>query len=514
MANERKERLIEQMLRERLGGHKPPDLSRSILDRLEGEGTGPQLRVVRGDRAAPRRSHMGAKPANWRSVAAAVALIGAVGIAAAAFLLNMPRHPQTPVAGGNGATKEQTKPGPSGQAVNDNPVRANQEPAPQQPDNEIAPYYETGPSRPSGDDAPEPKPEPKPGTEPGREPQPEKPREEVEAPQTPESARPPTEVPAAPAPKALVLATLLQATEGARLAFKRAEAARYEDWTADARIESGMWLRARKPVALAVGDARVYFDGEVMLAGDDATLRIEVAGDSVYIEAYGERVFTVARGDAAFTFTQAEVVAEKSGLRLNVSCLAGEVASGGATLTAGSSASLSEKGFGRPKAEGAKLRSHPLVHAVDTIFRLVRDDLDDEGAASRVYLGVVDKGVATGKGKQAFGVKLREPLTVRDNAYVRIRLRVRNSQGISIGVKGEENADWQYFQHHTNYVINDKWITLTVPLHELRSEGKGEGKDKPLFSGAIISAFQVISWDDKSTIEIDWIEFGIDPKWK
>lgn len=497
------------MLSER-AGHKPPDLSRRILDRLD-QPAQPAGRVI-----PMRVAHSGARPANWRSVAAAVALIGAVGIAAAAFLLNLPRGGNTPVAGGNSTNTQQHSPSPSGPGVDAKPGGTNQPATPQTPGEERIPQPEPLPSGPGPEETPDPNPEPKPEPRPEPEPAPEPPREEVETPPKPEPERPPTEVPIEPkpAPGRAVLATLLQATEGAKLAYRRSADDRYEDWTADTAIESGTWLRARKPVALAVGDARVYFDGEVMLAGDETTLRIELVADSVYVEAYNGRAFTVARGESAFTFTQAEVVAEKSGLRMNVSCLAGEAAANGTTLAAGHSASLNDKGFGKPKAEGAKLRSHPLVLAVDTIFRLVRDDLDDEGASSRVYMGTVEQGIATGKGKQAFGVTLREHLTVRDNAYVRIRLRVRNSQGISIGVKGEENADWQYFQHHTNYIANDKWVTLTVPLHALKSEGKSKDNEKQLFTGATISAFQVISWDDKSTIEIDWVEFGIDPKWK
>lgn len=493
------------MLAEKLGGRTPPDLSRRILDRLD-----QPARVI-----PLRAAHAGARPANWRSVAAAVALIGAVGVAAAVFLLNIPRGNDTPVAGGNTTNTPHQKPGPARPGADPKSGVTNQPATPQTPGKEPAPEPEPGPSVP-GKELPPPEPQPTPEPEPEPAPTPEPPREEVETPPRPEPERPPSEVPVEPKPEPakVVLARLLQATEGARLAYRRGVDDRYEDWTADTTIASGTWLRARKPVALAVGDARVYFDGELMLTGDEAALRIELVADSVYVEAYNGRAFTIARGEATFTFTQAEVVAEKSGLRMNVSCLAGEAQANGTTLVAGHSASLNDKGFSKPKAEGAKLRSHPLVLAVDTMFRLVRDDLDDEGAPGRVYMGAVEKGVATGKGKQAFGVTLREHLTVRDNAYVRIRLRVRNSQGISIGVKGEENTDWQYFQHHTNYIANDKWITLTVPLHELKSEGKSKGSEKHLFTGATISAFQVISWDDKSTIEIDWVEFGIDPKWK
>ncbi|MBK8206357.1 MAG: hypothetical protein IPK87_06095 [Planctomycetes bacterium] len=496
--SERKERLIEQMLSEKLGGKSPPDLSSRILQSLDQ----PAGRVL-----AARPLHAGARPASWRSVAASVALVGAVGIAAAVFLLNMPRNGTTPVADSNRSTKPAL------------PDQSDPKPVPQKPEPEMrAPEQQPEPDAPIPEmpkpvPEPQPKPEPEPEPAPAPQPGPEKPREDVENPPEPKPERPPTEAPVEPS-KAVVVAQMLQMTDGAKLAFKRNEADRWEEWTAETQVESGMFLRARKPVALSAGgNARVYFNGELRFTGDESALSIELFTEAVYVEAYApERTFTVSRGDASFNFREAEVVAEKSGLKLNVTCLGGEVSSGGVALAAGWSASLSEKGFAKPKEEGDKLRAHTLVIAVDTIFRLVRDELDDERGDGRIYLGVAENGIVTGTGKQCFGVTLTEPYSVRDNAYVRVRMRVRGSQGVSIGVKGDEAADWQYFQHHTNHILNDKWITLKVPLHDLKVEGKAD-KAKPLATGQAFTAFQVVLWDEKATIEIDWIEFGIDPKW-
>lgn len=496
--NERKERLIEQMLSEKLGGKSPPDLSSRILQSLDQ----PAGRVL-----AARPLHTGARPASWRSVAASVALVGAVGIAAAVFLLNMPRNGTTPVADTNHSTHP-------AQPDQTNPKPAPLKPEPEVPAPDPQPERETPiPELPNPEPQPQPEPEPEAEPEPAPQPVPEKPREDVENPPGPKPERPPTEAPAEPR-KAVIVAQMLQMTDGAKLAFKRNEADRWEEWTAETQVESGMFLRARKPVALSAGaNARVYFNGELRFSGDESALSIELFTESVYVEAYAlERTFTVSRGAASFNFREAEVVAEKSGLKLNVTCLGGEVASGGVALPAGWSASLSDKGFAKPKEEGDKLRAHALVIAVDTIFRLVRDELDDERGSGRIYWGDAENGIVTGTGKQGFGVTLHQPYSVRDNAYVRVRMRVRGSQGVSIGVKGDEAADWQYFQHHTNHILNDKWITLKVPLHELKVESKSD-KAKPLATGATFTAFQVVLWDEKATVEIDWIEFGIDPKW-
>ncbi len=482
------------MLSERLGGKPPPDLSSRILQALD-QPAGPVVPM--------RPVHAGARPASWRSVAASVALVGAVGIAAAVFLLNMPRNGTAPVADSNQAAQPRQ------------PELPDPNPAPPKPEPEApAPNQQPGPETPIPElPKPEPGPQPSPEADPSPQPAPEKPREEVENPPEPKPERPPTEAPVERR-KAVIVAQMLQMTDGARLAFKRNESDRWEDWSAEIRVESGMFLRARKPVALSAGgNARVYFNGELRFTGDERALSIELITEAVYVEAYAPlRTFTVSRGDARFTFREAEVVAEKSGLKLNVTCLGGEVATAGVALVAGWSASLSDKGFAKPKEEGRRLRAHSLVIAVDTIFRLVRDELDDERGSARIYWGAVESGIVTGSGKQAFGVTLAEPYSVRDNAYVRVRIRVRGSQGVSIGVKGDEAADWQYFQHHTNHILNDKWITLKVPLHDLKAEGKAD-KTKPLATGVAFTAFQVVLWDEKATVEIDWIEFGIDPKW-
>jgi hypothetical protein len=511
------DRLIHLLLRERLGGKQPPDLSRGIMDAIDAG------REPREHEPAPVQQLPLFRP--WMAIAASIAVVAAMGLAVSAWLLSDNDQPQP---GRQAGTPVQVIPSEQ--------ERANQAPLPPRPQQtpptrEPAPQPEPRvpdqvkqptpePERPQPE---QPKPEkdpvvqepPKPQPEPTPEqPQPEQPKPErdpvVEQPPKPEPEpeRPPTE---AEPPKPVRLGSVIYAEEKARLEFRNSSDAKWQDWAADSFVLSGMQLRARKPVAVELPDgARFYFDGEIALSGDDTSLEVSIEDESVYFDVYGSaRQFSVRRNDAVLRFRDAEVLAEKSGLRLQITCQGGEVSAGDETLKGGWSASLSEKGFSRARSQNGRLRSHPLVAAMDQVFTLLREELND---AARVYHGEVKQGIAGGSGKElAFGIELAKDVAVVERMYVRLRVRINgDSGGLSIGFGSGEETKWRYFQSHHEEVKAGEWVVLRVPLKRLMDDGD----KKKIWPGVMLHKFQVVLWDKTdASVEVDWFELGIEPEW-
>ncbi|MCB9932385.1 MAG: hypothetical protein H6841_03090 [Planctomycetes bacterium] len=516
------DRLIHLLLRERLGGNQPPDLSRGIMDAIDAS-RGPREHETAAVQPLPVF-----RP--WMAIAASIALVAAIGLAVSAWLLSDNPPPQQP--GGQAGKPVQVIPSEQ--------ERANQAPLPPKPE-QTQPPREPEPEPRVPDQVKQPTPQPEQPPEPPKpeppkpekdpvveeplkpqpEPQPEQPKPEQPKPEKdpvveqppkpePEPERPPTE---AEPPKPVRLGSVIYAEDKARLEFRNSPDAKWQDWAADSFVLSGMELRARKPVAVELPDgARFYFDGEIALSGDDKSLDVTIEDESVYFDVYGSaRQFSVRRNDAVLGFRDAEVLAEKAGLRLQITCLGGEVSVGDEILKGGWSASLSEKGFSRAKFQGAGARANPLVQRMDTTFTLLREELID---AARVYHGEVKEGVASGSGKElAFGIELAKDIAVVERMYVRLRVRINgDSGGLSIGFgsgSGEEGKR-RYFQSHHEEVKAGEWVVLRVPLKRLMDDGD----KKKIWPGVMLHKFQVVLWDKTdASVEVDWFELGIEPDW-
>lgn len=517
------DRLIHLLLRERLGGKQPPDLSRGIMDAIDA-GRGP-----REHEPAPVQQLPLFRP--WMAIAASVALVAAIGLAISAWLLS--DNPPAQQPGGQAGRPVQVIPSEQERAnqapLPKQPERAPQpprEPAPQpeprvpdqveqptpQPEQPQPPKPEPDPVKdPVVEQPPEPTPEPTP-----EQPQPEQPKPEkdpvVEQPPKPEPEpeRPPTE---AEPPKPVRLGSVIYTEDKARLEFRNAPDAKWQDWAADSFVLSGMQLRARKPVAVELPDgARFYFDGEIALSGDDKSLDVTIEDESVYFDVYGStRQFSVRRNDAVLRFRDAEVLAEKAGLRLQITCLGGEVSIGEETLKGGWSASLSEKGFSRARFQGAGARANPLVQRMDAAFTLLREELND-AAAKRVYQGECKDGVVRGSGEElAFGIELEKDLAVVERMYIRLRVRINgDGRGLSIGFGSGEEGKRRYFQSHHEEVKPGEWTVLRVPVAALMDDGE----KKKIWPGVMLHKFQVVLWDKTdASVEVDWFELGIEPEW-
>lgn len=565
----RRERVIERMLHERLGGDTPPDLSRRILANL-----GRPL----AREAAPGTVHVMPKTYHaqrlYWAAAAAIAVLSLVGFAVATFYLgsDLANRDSTGIAEGN---QRKATPAPKLQP---------QTPAPEAPKPDVrpapAPKSDVIPEKqPDHVNKPQPEPElpPKPEIEPKPAPGPtvEDPKPEVETPiptptpdeplpsgptvETPPPATPgetPGENPTKPehspteVPKAAVVSVgkVVNMADRAQLTFRRAVTEKWQDWAAETSVDTGMMLKARKPVTVQLTDgSRLHFDGEIALAGTATTIEVSIETESVYFEGYSSKSdVTLRRGDASVSFRDAEVVAERSGARLVVTCLGGEVTSGEATLQGGFQASLTGRGFGREKRLGTKLRSHALVESIDKGISLHRDELDGDSGA-KFECSKLENGLAIGKGKDAFCILPGRELLFSEGAYVRMRVRVRNSQGFSIGAGTGEDAGNRYFQHHVNLVANDKWVIVKVSLAQLMDETKDlpeppkdkpkvpkspkegqrdAGKDSPdgkdmrngfkgkhLWPGAKLMFMKIVMWNENAELDVDWIEWGIEPEW-
>ena len=513
------ERLIHLMLRESRGGQTPPDLSRQIMDSVSGRA--PVRRLP-----PPVSSTRGFSP--WLAAAASVALIAALVAGVFAYQGRNKPAPLTPESTTQPPAtadkpqlpkkREQTPESPE-------PAPQPQDPLPELPEAPL-PEQPEAPPVPETPDAPDDvveRPEPKdpevPETPESPEPDPDK-DPVVEQPEpAPQPETPPTEVPTQPSPPAK-LGSVLFAPDKSRLTWRAKANEKWSPW-ADGEVLSGMQFKSRGPVGLQLSDgARLYFDGELTLTGDSDTLTIALEDESVYVDCYGStREYTVQRRDMAVSFRDAEVVTERSGLRLQVSCLGGEVSVGEVTLQAGWTAALSASGFARPKFEGNKVRGGKLAAAMDTTFVLVREELD-EPAAKRVFVGEWADGVVTGKApgsikEAAFGIEFERPVTVAERAYVRMRIRVTGTEGFSLGFSTNQEGNWRYYQSHHNYITNDKWIVLRIPLSELVDEGDKEHGKKALAPGVKLTKFQIVLWKPEGAqIEIDWFELGVDPEWE
>ena len=524
----RKERLIHLLLRERLGGHTPPDLSRNIMDSLDADS-----RVGADGHVAPvRKLPPAPKPISpWMAVAAAIAVVAALTLGVSAWLLNR----DAPVEPTPTADDPKIIPSQQDRANReDTPFERPVLPQPNQPDPRPAPEPEPEkpddtvetPEPPKPEPEPEPEPvkpddtvetpePPNPEPEPEVKPEPVKPDDTVETPEPqPEPERPPTE---SDTPKEPVkLGTVLYVAEKGKLTYRLGEDEKWQDWVAGSAVLSGMHFKVKRPAAIELPDgARLYFDGEITVRGDDTTLEVDIADEQVYFDVYGsKREFTVRRNDAELSFRDAEVLAERSGLRLNVTCLGGEVSVGEVILKAGWSASLSEKGFSREKFEGARARFNPLVRNMDSAFVLMREELNAD-ARERVYCGEWKDGVVKGGGTKetAFGIEFAEgqEVEVQDRGYVRMRIRVTGSEdGLSIGFSSGEESEWTYFQSHHERVPNGEWTILRVPLSQL----KDDGKSKYVWPGVKLHKFQIVLWTkENSYVEVDWFELGVDPEW-
>lgn len=515
----RKERLIHLLLRERLGGHTPPDLSGSIMDRIDG-------------RAAPVHQLPPApKPFSlWMAVAASIAIVAALALGVSAWLLNRDNGvEQTPTA-------EDPKIIPSQQD------RANREGAPierpplPEPDKTPAPKPEPEPEPKKPDDTietptPEPKPEPTPEPEPKKpddtvetptpepkpestpEPEPKKPDDTVETPEPkPEPERPPTE---SDTPKEPVkLGSLLWVADKGKLTYRLSAEEKWQDWVAGNPVLSGMQLKVKKPAAIELPDgARFYFDGEITVRGTESSLEVDIADEQVYFDVYGsKRDYTVRRNDAVLNFRDAELLAERSGLRLQVTCLGGVVRAGEVTLKAGWTASLSDKGFSREKFEGDRARHNPLVANMDNAFVLMREELNED-ARERVFCGEMKDGVVKGltTKETAFGIEFEDSVEVQERGFIRMRVRVVGSpDGLSVGFGSGEESEWTYFQSHHEKVANGEWVVLRLPLSALKDDGKG----KYIWPGVKLRKFQIVLWTKENAhVEVDWFELGVDPEW-
>ncbi|MEZ5990943.1 MAG: hypothetical protein R3E76_01125 [Planctomycetota bacterium] len=517
------DRLIHLLLRERLGDQTPPDLSSSILDAIDGK-------------QAPVHQLPTARQAfqPWMGVAAGIAVCAALALGVSAWLVSKPPENAPITADGNQvrvipSEQEQANrmsPEPSGSgypAPQCDPVPHNEtkepdepktehqveqppapEPEPKAPAREKDPVVEE-PPRPEPEPQPEVQPEPKP-PEPETDPVVEQPPQPEPEPQRPPSETQPTTT--------VKLASVVYAPDKARLEFRNNS----EDKWADLQhkdVTAGMQLRARRPVALELDDgARVYFDGEILLAGNNEKFDLTIEDESVYFDVYGsKREFVVRRGEASLSFRDAELLAEKSGLRMQVSCLGGEVTVGDVTLKAGWTASLSDKGLSREKFQGDRGRYNPLVASMDQTFVLMREELNRD-AISRVYFGDWNDGVVRGQGEgdeKDFGIELSNEIVLQERAYLRMRVRINGDQkGLNIGFGSGEEEDWRYFQSHHGEVQPGEWTIVRVPLSALMDDGD----KKKIWPGAKLHKFQIVLWDKQdASVDVDWFEVGIEPEW-
>ncbi|MCA8914411.1 MAG: hypothetical protein KDB90_03290 [Planctomycetes bacterium] len=526
------ERLIHLLMREKLGGVQPPDLSERILGAIDAEaGAQPSVRRVTGPVARPvQQLPQPTVFRPWMAIAASIALVAAVALAVSAYMLSSDRDNASPMATednhvqaipslqdrANGESRETPRPGPQHQPEPQPPEQVEKPqpmpkpeptpelPTPEQPKPEKDPVVEQPAPEPTPDPQPTPTPEqPKPEKDPVVE-QPPKP-----AP-TPDPERPPTVPQKDPVVK---LGSVLYASDKAKLTFRMSAEDKWQDWVADSAVVSGMQLKARKPVCIELPDgARFYFDGEIALTGTDMALDVNIEDESVYFDVYGsKRDFSVRHGEAVLKFRDAELLAERSGLRMQVSCLGGEITAGEVTLKAGWTASVSDEGFSRQKFEGERVRNNPLVFNMDRAFVLMREELNAD-ARPRVYHGDWKDGVVTGSGKElAFGIELSEDIEVKDRAYVRMRVRVHGSKdGISIGFGAGKESDWRYFQSHHKDIVNDEWTIVRIPLRLLQDDGAKKG----IWPGVLLHKFQIVLWTKEgSSVDVDWFELGVDPEW-
>jgi hypothetical protein len=218
----------------------------------------------------------------------------------------------------------------------------------------------------------------------------------------------------------------------------------------------------------------------------------------------------VRRNAAVLTFRDAELLAEKAGVRLSVTCLGGEVTSGDVKLTGGFTATLSDDGFSRPKATD-RGRRNALVSEVDDAFVLLREDFSAD-PAKRIYCGELKDGVLSGGSKEtAIGFELPTEFAVRERGYVRMRIRIHGSKdGMSIGFGSGKGSEWRYFQSHHEKVANEEWVILRVPLSQL----KDDGNKKALWPGVMLHKFQIVLWTKEgSSVDVVWFELGVDPEW-
>lgn len=519
------DRLIHLLLRERLGNQTPPDLSSSILDAIDGKQAPVHQLPV-----APKVFQP------WMGVAAGIAVVAALALGVSAWLVSRPPENAPITAEGNHvrvipSEQEQANrmsPEPSGSghpvpAPQRDPEPRNETNVPDEPKTEHqveqppVPQPEPKSPVPEKDPVVEEPPSPEPEAQPEVQPEPKPPGPEndpvVEQPPQPEPEpqRPPSETqPSQPAK----LASVVYAPDKARLEYRLNSEDKWIDLQ-QKEVTTGMQLRARRPVALELDDgARVYFDGEILLAGNNDKFDVTIEDESVYFDVYGsKREFVVRRGDATLTFRDAELLAEKSGLRMQVSCLGGEVTVGEVTLKAGWTASLSDKGLSREKFQGDRGRYNPLVASMDKSFVLMREELNRD-AISRVYFGDWQDGIVRGQGEgeeKDFGIELSNEIVLQERAYLRMRVRINGDQkGLNIGFSSGEEEDWRYFQSHHGDVQPDEWTIVRVPLSALMDDGD----KKKIWPGAKLHKFQIVLWDKQdASVDVDWFEVGVDPEW-
>jgi hypothetical protein len=514
------DRYIHLLLRERLG-NPAPDLSVGILESIDAEQRA----------ATPLRSAFVPPPARsfrpWMAVAASIAVVAAVTLGVSAYLVSRDKPVSSTTAGDNTvrvipseqerANQQSPDPQPEKQPSRPQPKpepKAHEQVEKPQPLPEPEPQPEPQPPKPEDDPVvgkpKQPEPEPQP------EPQPPKPDDgsSVDKPEPepePEPQRPPTE---AEPPRPAKLGTVLYTADKARLEFRMGAEEKWQDWVEGGDVLAGMQFQTRRPAGIMLPDgARFYFNGEITVGGDDKTVDVTIEDDSVYFDVYGsKRQFTVRRGESVLIFRDAEVLAEKSGVKLHVACLGGELTAGEVTLKAGWTASLSDDGFSREKFEGERARRNDLVEEMDGEFFLRRDELNAD-SEKRVYCGELKDGVISGGGNKecSMGIELADELTITERGYLRMRLRVHGSKdGFSIGFGSGKGSEWKYFQTGIERIANEEWVIVRIPLSQLRDDGT----KKNIWPGVVLHKMQIVLWTKEgSSVELDWYEFGVDPEW-
>ncbi len=493
MKDEAEMRYLDSALREELGGEHAPDLAERILASASRAQAPMPARGRTGKlgRRAPlpipvrRRSPLGAIVAAFLLFVAASAVL--VGLNFAGKTLDHKDSTETgkgtlpniaPRANVEQAPRSE-KPANTPPANTAEPV----EPAPEkQPEN---------PTKPDEVRKPDVRPEEKPVT-------PEQPKNqdgtEVKKPDLPKPEEKPVVPPATPATLAVVK----------DLSRKNALKLRYADTEAWRAAESGEALRegaqlsvsGHADVQLATG-ALLRFNGEITLGAE-----ISLISEDLYVDNLDCAELKLSSGENKAGVNGIAMFAASRG-SLSISCVQGSVSTSDGAVSAGKTATLTQKGLGKPQPTNMETlaRKHSMLRVVPQRV-LLREDFD-AASKDRLDKGELANGVAQSEGKEA-GVSIYFPATFKLRAGDVVRLRYRVSRALEelvLQFGTEEKGNYR------DLLVAPKlneWVEVEIPLAELV---RTLDKTTKIETGLSMKYFQLWAVAPAAVkLEVEWFE--------
>jgi hypothetical protein len=487
------ERMLDRDLEETLGGDAPSDLRERILN----AHAAPQHRRTGRVRALPVPAGRRSSQTTIWGLAVVTLSIAAAFVVLWSYVVTRPNTPAPDVAGGaaNSPAKN-IKPAPT-------------EPAPKSNAPEKAPRKEETPQPLPVEPRPLPPSQPEEPSQPRPVPPSEIPKrpDEVEKPQppgeTPKETQPkPTE---APKVERARLGTVLALHKGTKLQSRVSESDAWKDAEGDALL-AGTYLKISHPADLTLGDALVRFEGVLRLEKAEGAIRIDLIerNSQAWCDNLGGRTpLILGLRELSARMNDGAAHFEANSSTLNITCVEGSVEAGDSKLASGQFATLSGKGFSKPRALTLAEQKPRLISEMAP-RKLLHEEFSEE-PAGKLYGGTLKDGAVKAEGAGTMvAFDLSPTLIAVKDAKLRLRYRVTGCTTIYLQFLGEDVSK-QYGMELTQRK-QGQWLELELKLDTLPFDAAGPGGEKmPL--GLKLGKFQCYVRGEKNcTLEIDWLE--------